>query len=240
MITIINLKLLNDKGEVRFKAYGEDIDERFVGEYMPGDKFRVELLDGEFVRLVLDETLAPSIVYVPDGVFEFEIPFGDVRHAGYAPEAFSGESHRIRVSEPTEAEIYGERMISLNSHDRHNVPKYFPHAVANFVTRESPSFFERNAIDGVCDNSSHGHYPYHSWGGGLREDLDFAVQFGCACSVNAVTIFIRADFPHDTYWKEAVLEFSDGSKIPIELQGIPEGQTFTFEPKITEARCSYQ
>ena len=196
VIIIINLKLISENGDVRFKAYGVDIDECFHGEYEMGDKFRIELCDGEFIKISLDPTLAESIVYVPDGVFEYVVPFGKERKAGYAPEAFGGDCHRIRVSEPTEAEIYGERLISLNSHDRHNVPKYFPHAVANFVTREDPSFFERNAIDGVIDNSSHGVYPYHSWGGGLREDLEFEVKFGCEVLVSGITLFLRADFPH--------------------------------------------
>ena len=234
MIVIINLKLISEGGDVKFKAYGEEIDERFIGEYEEGDKWRVELLDGEFVKLRLDETLAESIVYVPDGTFDFTVPFGRERESCYAPEAFSGDSHRIQVSEPCEAEIYGEREISLNSHDRHNVPKYFPHAVANFVTREDPCFFERNAIDGVTNNLSHGKYPYHSWGGGLREDLEFTVQFGMPTEVSAVTLFLRADFPHDTYWKEMDVEFSDGTSEHIMLEGVADGQCFTFSPRVTE------
>ena len=186
------------------------------------------------MKIRLDESLAESIVYVPDGTFEFAIPFGYERSACYAPEAFSGDSHRVVVSEPCEAEIYGERNISLNSHDRHNVPKYFPHAVANFVTREDPCFFERNAIDGVTNNLSHGKYPYHSWGGGLREDLEFEVHFGMDTEVSEVTVYIRADFPHDTYWKEMDIEFSDKSRHHIELSGVAEGQTFAFPPKVTE------
>ena len=235
MIIIINLKLIRENGDVKFKAYGVDIDDSFVGEYEEGDKFRIELCDGEFVRLQLDSTLRESIVYVPDGVFEYTVPFGKERKAGYAPEAFSGDCHRIRVSEPDEAEIYGERLISLNSHDRHNVPKYYPHAVANFVTREDPSFFERNAIDGVIDNSSHGVYPYHSWGGGLREDLEFEVKFGTEVLVSGVTLFLRADFPHDTYWKELDVEFSDGTRVHAHLVGTADGQVVEFEPKTTES-----
>ncbi len=234
VIIIINLKLLRENGDVKFKAYGTDIDERFLGEYEEGDKFRVELCDGEFVKIRLDDTLAESIVYVPDGIFEYAVPFGKERKAGYHPDAFGGEDHRIRVAEPTEAEIYSERKISLNSHDRHNVPKYFPHAVANFVTREDPSFFERNAIDGVIDNSSHGVFPYHSWGGGLREDLEFEVRFGTEVLVSGVTLFLRADFPHDTYWKELELEFSDGTRVPARLEGVAEGQAVEFEPRTTE------
>lgn len=234
MISIINLKLISENGDVKFKAYGNEIDERYSGEYAEGDKWHVELCDGEFVKLKLDETLAESIVYAPDKVFEFSIPFGYERSAGYAPKAFSGDSHRIICSEPDEAELYGERKISLNSHDRHNVPKYYPHAVANFVTREDPCFFERNAIDGVIENTNHGPYPYHSWGGGLREDLEFEVHFGTDVLVNEVTLYLRADFPHDTYWKEMDIEFSDGSRQHIELEGIADGQSFKFDSVKTE------
>ena len=233
-ITIINLKLLRENGEVKWKAYGTEIDERFSGEYEEGDKFRVELPNTEFVKIRLDETLAESIIYVPDGVFEFAVPFGYERKSCYAPEAFAGDSHRITCSEIDEPEIYGERKISLNSHDRHNIAKYYPHAVANFVTREDPCFFERNAIDGVIENTGHGQYPYHSWGGGLREDLEYEVHFGTEVEVSRVVIFLRADFPHDTYWKVADVEFSDGTKIHTSLIGTAEGQAVEFEPKKTE------
>ena len=234
MITILKLKLISENGECKFKAFGEEIDVHYSGAYEVGDKWRIELDYCEFVKMKLDPTLEESIVYVPDGIFEFPIPFDRVRRACYAPGAFSGEDHRVYCAELTDAEIYGERCISLNSHDMHNVPKYFPHAVANFVTREDPCFFERNAIDGVTDNIGHGCYPYHSWGGGLREDLEFWVEFGTEVEVGKVTIHLRADFPHDTYWKEAELEFSDKSTVHIDLIGTKEGQTFEFEPRKTE------
>ena len=226
--------MLSDTGEIKFKAYGNEIDVHYSGKYEPGDKIRIELCDGEFVKLRLDRTLEESIVYVPDGVFEFLIPFDIERTSCYAPGAFSGDDHRIICQEPTEAEIYGERAISLNSHDRHNVAKYFPHAAANFVTREAPCFFERNAIDGVTENRGHGEYPYHSWGGGLREDLEFWVDFGMPVEVSRVVIHLRADFPHDTYWKEAELEFSDKSRERVELIKTEEGQVFEISPRVTE------
>ena len=235
VISIINLKLLRENGDVKFKAYGNEIDEHFVGEYEHGDKFKIELCDGAFVALRLDETMKESILYLPDGTFEFAIPEGRELACCYHRDAFRGGDHRICVREPSEAEIYGERLISLNPHDRHNVPKYFPHSYANFVTREDPCFFERNAIDGVCDNSNHGAYPYHSWGGGLREDLEFEIHFGTEVSVNRIVIFIRADFPHDTYWKEADVVFSDGTKVHTELIGTAEGQAVVLDtPKVTE------
>ena len=234
MIIIINLKLLRANGDVKFKAYGTSIDEHFIGEYEDGDKFRIDLVDTEFVKIKLDPTLAESILYLPDGSFEFLVPRDYELDCCYHPEAFRGDDHRIVVSEPDDAECYGERLISLNSHDRHLVPKYFPHAHANFVTREDPCFFERNAIDGVLDNSNHGKFPYHSWGGGLREDLEYEVRFGCDVEVSRVVIFIRADFPHDTYWKELDVEFSDGTSVHANLVGTAEGQAVELpEPKLT-------
>ena len=233
MIFILSLKLLSENGEVKARAHGEEIDDTFTREFEPGDRFRLETDGAEFVKLALAPTLAPSVVYLPDGVFEFEIPFDRERTACYAPGTFDGDTHRVRAWELSDAEIYGERMISLNSHDRHNVAKYFPHAVANFVTREDPCFFERNAIDGITDNEGHGIYPFHSWGGGLREDLEYEVDFGAEVEVDRVTIYLRADFPHDTYWKEAELEFSDKSRIPLTLRGTKDGQTFEVPKKKT-------
>ncbi len=234
MIFILALKILAENGDVRFKAYGEEIDARFNGVYLPGDKIRIELEYTEYVVMKLDETLCESLVYVPDGVFEFVIPTDKELAAGYAVGAFSGDSHRLICREPSEAEIYSEREISLNSHDRHKVAKYFPHAFANFVTREDPCFFERNAIDGVTETRGHGIYPYHSWGGGLREDLEYTVDFGSEVEVSSAVIFLRADFPHDTYWREAVLEFSDGTSVPLSLIATTEGQRFEFDARVTE------
>ena len=36
---IINLKLIRENGDVKFKAYGEEIDEHFHGEYEEGDRY---------------------------------------------------------------------------------------------------------------------------------------------------------------------------------------------------------
>ena len=235
MIEIINLKLLNDKGEVKFKAYGAEIDTRYNGEYEEGDKWRVELCDSDYCKIALDETMAESIIYVPDRIFEFKVPFGIEKISCYGEEAFSGDSHRVKVSEPDNAEIYAERVISLNSHDRRHIAKAFPHADANFVTRESPCFFERNTIDGVCRNENHGHFPYHSWGGGLREDLEMYLYFGTEVMVKDIILYLRADFPHDTYWKEMDIEFSDKTTVHANFIGTAEGQRVELpEAKKTE------
>jgi len=230
---MIKLMLKDNSGSCKFEACGTEIDVCYNGEYEEGDGWCIEA-DSHFVKMKLDETMLCSIVYLPDKTFEFKIPFDRERLYCYAPDAFSGGSHRIVCSEPSDDEIYGEREISLNPHDRHDVDGYFPHAWANSVTNEHPSLFERNAIDGVIRNERHGKYPHHSWGGGAREDLEFEVRFGMEAEVSRVTIFIRADFPHDTYWKEADIEFSDGTVKHIELVKTMDGQSFEFEPVKTD------
>ena len=81
MITILKLKLLSENGECKFKAFGEEIDVHYSGAYERGDKWRIELDYCEFVKMKLDPTMAESIVYVPDGIFEFPIPFDYQRKA---------------------------------------------------------------------------------------------------------------------------------------------------------------
>lgn len=234
VISILSIKLLNAQDEVKFKAYGEEIDERVPLTYEEGDKFRIDCDGAPFVKVSLDEKMEENVIYVPDGFFDFAIPFGRELYACYEPGTFTGDSHRVRVSVPSEDEIFGERQISLNNLDRHKIAKYFPHADANFVTREEPWFFERNAINGHTENRGHGAWPYESWGGGVREDLEFEVQFGMEVEVSAVEIHLRADFPHDTYWKEADLEFSDGSKVHCHFEKTDAGQMVKFDPIRTE------
>ena len=53
---MLSIKLIAENGDVKFKAYGEEIDVRYSGVYEHGDKWRVELEYCEFVKLRLDES----------------------------------------------------------------------------------------------------------------------------------------------------------------------------------------
>ena len=203
----------------------------YEGELLRGDIFSVSAPGIEFMKVQLDKTMKESVIYCPSGSFEFSVP-EECEAVGYAPEAFSGFCHRIRISESDEA--FKKRLISLNSLDRRGQTRYFPHARANLVTRDAPCFFERNAIDGVCKNNSHGDYPYHSWAGGAREDLEYYIDFGAEVLVSEIVFYLRADFPHDTYWKSLEIEFSDKERLTAEFSKRAEGQkTVLDNPKKT-------
>jgi len=228
---LIEITVLNRDGQELMKHKGTKIDCFYEGEYREGDKIVIKKRDTDFLSISLDETLQEGIIYVPSSSIEFEIPFGNLLQ-GYDEKAFSGSSHHIRVREPEENELYAVRNISLNSHDRRGQKKYFPHAYANLVTREDVCFFERNAIDGICDNEGHGAYPYHSWAGGAREDLEYYIDFGREVEVEKLVFYLRADFPHDTYWKNIDIEFSDGTKVTADFEGTKEGQEVVLPEKI--------
>lgn len=107
----------------------------------------------------------------------------------------------------------------------------FPHASANVETRNEAVFAARNAIDGVKANSSHGEWPYAS--GGINRDPQacLKVDFGREIETDKVIIYLRADFPHDNWWKEVTLAFSDGSSVTANLKKLATGQEITFEKR---------
>jgi 4-deoxy-L-threo-5-hexosulose-uronate ketol-isomerase len=211
---------------------GDNIDITYEKEYQEGDKIVIRKKDTDYIALKLDDYLKESIVFSESSSLEFEIPFGNLKR-GYDKNAFSGNSHHIRAYEPTDEVKYGYRNIALNSCDRRGQKRYFPHAYANLVTREDVCFFERNAIDGVCENKGHGDYPYHSWAGGAREDLEYYIDFGTNVEVEKVVFFLRADFPHDTYWKAVDVEFDDGTRKTANFIETDKGQELILPDKKT-------
>ncbi len=246
---MLTLKVIGKTGEIRGEWRGNSIRAELCGSLSAGDKIKV-LLDGcDFIAVRLDQTLEESILYVPGHSFEFAIPTEKQLQKGYHPDAFAGDTHLFTVREPEDEEIYRYRNLALNAHDLHGKVRHFPHATANFVTREDPSFYERNAIDGVRCNQGHGKYPFHSWAGGAREDLSFELDFGCNVELDRLVFYLRADFthdaitgiPHDSYWKNISIAFSNGEVIEGTFQldnsdlnpENEKGQEICFDKKIT-------
>ena len=230
---MIQVSIVNSEGEVLQTIKNDSVDFTYNAEYAEGDKIVINKKDTDHLAVRLDEYIKESVIYSESNQIVFEIPFGALK-AGYDKKAFSGDKHRIRVYEPSEDVKYGLRNIALNSHDKRGQKKYYPHAYANLVTREEVCFFERNAIDGVCENKSHGGYPYHSWAGGAREDLEYYIDFGTNVEVEKLTFFLRADFPHDTYWKSVDVEFDDGTRETANFTKTADGQDLVLnEVKIT-------
>ncbi len=245
------LKIINNSGETLAEWRGMHINAEFDGKLSAGDKIKV-LADGcDFIAVKLSPLLCESIVWLPNRSFEFEIPPAEQIGTCYHPELFSGDKHMISVREPEDDEIYAYRNIALNPYDKHDKANYFPHASANFVTRNDPCFYERNAIDGVINNQGHGLYPHHSWSGGAREDIEFTLDFGREVEIDKIIFYLRADFrndvltgrPHDSYWKNIDIEFSGGEIIQGEFtmdntdlnEENSKGLEVVFDKKVTKS-----
>lgn len=210
-----------------------------------------------FMSISMEPLAMPCTIFAKDGVFEFTYP-DDKRMQGFDKKVFDDE---ISVS-LTKADLE-YRDLALNPYDifdsREVVPwdapewsnpvhspikdelKTFPHAFASRVTRDEGCFYARNAIDGKSGVGGHGAYPYHSWGGGVHEDLSIAVYFGRKVKVDKLLLNLRSDysidsngFEHDTYWKSATLEFSDGSTVSVAPEKTEKDQVFEFDARVTE------
>ncbi len=208
----------------------------FDREYQPGD--RIVLSGPARMAVRVDETMPECLLYIPGSSqanVSYEIPYGrEEKQTGsaYAPEMFAGKSHRVELRVPGKHEIIGYRNLALNPCDlprpENSVVQFFPHASSNSVSRSLFDFEARNAIDGFSQNGRHGVWPYQSWGPQLRTDIWWKVDFGRAVELDKIRLMVRADFPHDSYWKNADVEFSDGSHVPLQIVQSEAFQEFPF------------
>ena len=201
----------------------------FNAVYPPGARL-VFTSPSKYLFIQIDPAIPESLVYLPSGQFTFPIPEGKDR-VDYAPNVFESAQHSIKAHLATAADLAADRNVALNALDKRGSSGSFPHATANFVTREDPEFYERNAIDGNTDNVHHGAWPYESWAGGKREDLTFKLDFGRPVEIDKLRFFIRCDFPHDSYWKSLVVHFSDGTQQDVTFKPTRDGQEVSFPKK---------
>jgi hypothetical protein len=200
-------------------------------EYKPGDRIIVSGPPHLVVRL--DAAMPESPVFSPTGRIEFPITKTadpDPKRPGkvYPPEAFAGPKHVVTARPATADEPAAYRNVAVNPYDLRGTTTFFPHATSNSECRNEPVFAARNAIDGRIGNKGHGGWPNQSWGPEQKKDLWWKVDFGRPVAVDKVVIYIRADFPHDKVWHDAVLKFSDGTAEKIRIEKAAEPQAFKF------------
>ena len=204
--------------------------------YQPGD--RILFTGPQEMAVRMDQSMPECLIFAPNSsVLIYEIPYGRAEQetgSAYAPDAFSGDSHRVTLRALTGQERHGYRNLALNPCDQTKSDlAIFPHATSSSVARNLFDFEARNAIDGATRNGHHGVWPYQSWGPELVPDAWWKVDFGRPVTVDKVRLMLRADFPHDGTWKSAEIEFSDGSRVSIQLHSTVEFQEFSFPARRT-------
>ena len=124
--------------------------------------------------------------------------------------------------------VHNWRNLAQNSHDVDGQQVLFPHASTNSGATDE-RFMARNAIDGVTQNCLHGAWPYSSWGTNKRDDAWLQIDFGRTVVAHELRLFLRADFPHDSWWKQATVTLSDGTSRIINLERTGQPQSFSLD-----------
>ncbi|WHO75409.1 carbohydrate-binding protein [Rhizobium sp. BT03] len=230
----LTLKIVDADGFVLASATGRD--ETFLVyrlSYREGDCVVVEASEPGHVFLALDSAIHPAFVYLQENAYSLAVPFGDKRKS-YSPNAFKGDIHRLSVRSARPDEFAQRRNLALNPWDDHANRALFPHARANVETRGEAVFAARNAIDGEKANDNHGFWPYTSWGINRDPEAALTVEFGRPVRIDEIVFYIRADFPHDSWWEQASVTFSDGRTSAFPLVKSGAAQRFPIEPCTVE------
>ena len=230
-MAILSLKVIDKKGNTVCVSSGEDfVDLVCMHAYEEGDMIELAVSEKNvYLNWQVDDAMGPAFVYVTDNVY-YAIPFGEKR-ISYSPKVFSGDRHYLYAEVARQDEIEAYRNLALNPADQHRDVPCFPHATANVETRGESVFAAKNAIDGVRANLSHGQWPYESWGINRQDDAAMKVDFGRKIRTDKVVLYTRADFPHDNWWVQATLKFSDGTAQDFPLEKSLRGHVLTFPEK---------
>ncbi len=227
----IRLYINDNQGAVLAEAAGEDfITLVYPPEYREGDRIVFICDRPGFYELLLEDTLPAALVYVREKAV-FTIPFGRMPRIGYPPRAFDSVQHLLTARKANPAIVQARRNLALNPLDQHGRTGMWPHAHANVETRGEALFAARNAIDGIHANAHHYPYPYQSWGIDQNPEAHLTVDFGLPVMLDEIVLTLRADYPHDSYWVQAALEFDDGSREIVRLEKSGQRQRFPVAPR---------
>lgn len=231
----ITLSIFNKSGELKSK---HDADKNvYLGykeEYKAGDVIQVEMsTENNYLVVNLDSAINESLIYVPGKIWKYQV-ITETFGSAYPPNLFKGDRHYLSVRYATEHEILQERNIALNPHDQKEDNGAYPHASANVETRNDTTFYARNAIDGILANEDHGRFPYQSWGINQDPNARLRIDFGRIIKINELGFILRGDYPHDSYWTQGTITFSNGSEQNFKFDKLMEEQRFEIEEKEIE------
>lgn len=230
----LTLRIVDGAGREICRSSGEDFTDLVCPrEYQQGDRIFLETSGKNvYINWQVDDALGSAFVYLTGNV-SYEIPFGEKR-ISYSPRAFSGERHYLYAEAARQDEIEAYRNLALNPADQHCEVCCYPHATANVETRGEAVFAAKNAIDGVRANLSHGAWPYQSWGINRQDDAAMKIDFGRPVRTGRIVLYTRSDFPHDNWWIQVTLRFSDGTALDFPLEKSERAHVLTFpEREIT-------
>jgi len=232
--SMLTLKIENESGVVVSASGESEVVLVYENEYKPGECLTIECdKQNQYLILQLDDAMSPAFVFLTENKYSLLVPFEEKR-VSYSPRTFSGDRHVLYARSATTHEIAMYKNLAFNPYDGHLNSSLFPHATANVETRGEAVFAARNAIDGNKANIGHGPWPYQSWGINRDPNAEIKIDFGREVIINRAVVYLRADFPHDAWWEQITVEFSDGSSLDASFIKTHEGQAVEFEQKTVQ------
>lgn len=221
----VKIEFLETNGKASLEAVGQGYAILNVpSAYSPKQGVRITLPEGEkYVAICLSSKLGETIVYCPDGVFEYKFPS---KLGNIYPTALDESKNTVYINNvisariPTSDELTETRNLAENAYDLKDGTGAYPHATTNSVADGGAAHYEaRCAIDGFTSNTSHGTYPNQSWGPekSTMSENEITVDFGRTVRLDTLEIIIRCDFPHDTWFTGADITLSDGTVRHIDM-----------------------
>lgn len=234
IMTKVSVSILDKDGNIKLaKSDFEWVVMTYKGEYHEGDKIVVETSPKTFIQARLEDSFEPALLYLESGYLEFTIPFGDRTRVYNSDKAFQGGQHFIWVRLARDYELTQYGNLAANPYLQEEQKGVFP-CVTSTITAGNIRFAPRNVVDGYFDTSAHGSFPYTSWSNATKTDAKLTIEFGREVEVDKVILYLRADFPHDSWWQEVTLQFSNGEQLTAQLERSGRPQEICFEPqKIT-------
>ena len=226
----ICIKVIDKAGTILAQAEAADaVNLLYKAEYNEGDKIVLNVEEiNTYYAVRLDETRGTALVYLT-GPMEYIIPFAEHR---LSPLAFGGDRHIISVRKTFEQEWMNYRNLAENVWDQDEKGNCYPHASANVALPQRPLFWAKSVIDGLTFTEGHGGWPYSSWSVCKREDAAWKLEFGHSVEMDKLVIYSRADFPHDSWWPQMTVRFSDGSEEKLSLEKTGQAQMFSIQKEI--------
>ncbi len=233
----MKLKILrNGQNGLETTAVNSGIDEVglvYTAAYTDGDQIVFQCDEAGYYVIQLDDAIGECLVYIKTDTMKFPVPLGE-KSACYSPKSFIGNKHLLYARKATDGETVAYRNLCLNRYDTHENRSCYPHASANIETRGESVFAAKNAINGNRENHSHGDWPFESWGINMDVNAEMLVEFGRTVTADKVRMYTRSDFPHDSWWTQVTLQFSDGSELIWNLEKSDLAHEIIFPAKQIE------
>jgi len=207
--------------------------------YVKGD--RIIVTGATHLAVKADAHYAETILFAPDKKVDFLIPLWPEgkypKNYPHPPKAFQGEAHVITARLATAKEIAAYRNMAVNPMDVRGKSRVFPHASSNSEWGEAAVFSAKTAIDGFVEaTGDHHKWPRQSWGPYLPDAKhpkpELTIEFGRPVEIDKLAVVVRYNVRQGNHWKEATVEFSDGSSVKITPKYNGDRQEFKIAKRV--------